>query len=326
MEPKFVLDFMRSLGSSVASRRRRGAAHPSWGLVYETVVTTMRETRQRLEPLPIQDQRRIWDRIAPPSPALGRVRVTEVTLGGVPSFRCTPRSRAEPATTLLYFHGGAYGFGSWATHRSLVARLALVSGAEIVFPSYRLAPEHPFPAAVDDAARVYAELVQGAGRVVVGGDSAGGGLAAALCVRARDEGLPSPLGSVLLSPFVDQVDLTAHPDRARLDWLTPEWGKGFTEAYLQGAEPAHPYASPGRADLSSLPPTLVQVGDAEILYEQCARFVERGRAAGADVILDVDRGMTHSYQMLADLIPEAGHAVERLGRFIRRVAARRSSG
>jgi acetyl esterase/lipase len=298
--------------------------HPAWGIRYETLVRAMRAFRERIEGLSMPEQRAQWERIQTPSPAMRRVRVETQELGGVVCRVVEPRARPDglrderSLPTILYFHGGAYAFGSFRTHGALAARLSLDSGCRVVFPEYRLAPEHPFPAAIDDARAVYDACTRAGARVAIGGDSAGGGIAVALCVLAREERLPTPTGAVLLSPFVDHLSWDAHPDRLRLDWLTPAWGQGFSRAYVGSQAADHPHISPSRARLSGLPPLLVQIGDGEILYEQVMEFVDRARAAGVDVDLDVEQGMAHSYQLFADIVPHCAAAVTRAARFLSR--------
>lgn len=326
MDPRFVVDLASALGET-ALRRARGRRVPrDWSVGYESLVRALQRTRARIDRLSVPGQRAVWDGLAAPSPALARVRVEATEIAGVPCRVVEPRAASPDAPTALYFHGGAYVFGSFATHGALVARLATSGGLRVVFPEYRLAPEHPYPAAIDDARAVYAALSAGGAPIALAGDSAGGGISAALGVRARDEGLPRPAGLALLSPFVDHDAWDeVHPERAALDWLTVPWGKGYSAHYVPaGQDPAHPWISPARADLSGLPPTLLQIGDAELLYEQSMRFAERARAAGVELELDVEPGMTHSYQMFADLMPTCGASIDRAARFLRAAVARAS--
>jgi acetyl esterase/lipase len=283
----------------------------------------MRAFRERTQHLAVPEQRRSWERIQTPSPAMRRVRVERRPIGGVDCHVVEPRDgRRTTGTSAIYFHGGAYAFGSFATHGALVARFVDLARVRVVFPAYRLAPEHPFPAAIEDAHAVYRAVSSEEGPVAVAGDSAGGGIAAALCVLARDEGLPLPAGAVLLSPFVDHLSWDVNPARLALDWLTPAWGQGFSRLYVGRHRPDHPHISPARASLSGLPPLHVQVGDGEILYEQVMTFVERAREAGVELDLDVEPGLAHSYQLFADVVPSCAASVTRAARFLTRVLAR----
>lgn len=326
MDPRLPLDLASSLADAARRRVRGRRINPSWGLAFEVLVGAMKRSRARIDALDVPGQRAAWDRLATPSPALKRVRVSSERVGGVPCRVVEPLAAPASAPTVIFFHGGGYIFGSFETHGAIVARIAASGGLRVVFPEYRLAPEHPFPAAIDDARAVYTALTAEGEPVAVAGDSAGGGLSASLCILARDEGLAAPAGAVLMSPFVDQDAWDeVNAARAEMDWVTVPWGQSFTGHYVSAAhDPAHPLISPARAELSGLPPMLVQIGDAEILYEQTLRFVERARAAAVDVEVDVERGMVHSYQAFADLLPTCGASIDRAARFLRRSIARSS--
>ena len=205
------------------------------------------------------------------------VTITAVDAGGVPAEWVDPPGVAGPAPTLLYFHGGGYGMGSLNTIRALASQLAAASGARVLSVGYRLAPEHPFPAAVDDAIAAYRWLLeQGAdpATVAFGGDSAGGGLTVAALLAARDQGLPSPAAGVCISPWVDMTlgsasierNAATDPEAKRSHLI--EWS-GY---YLAGTDPKTPLASPVYADLSGLPPLLVHAGTAEILEDDATRL------------------------------------------------------
>jgi epsilon-lactone hydrolase len=225
---------------------------------------------------------------------------------------------------LLYFHGGGYALGSVAGHRPLCAALAKVSGADVVSVDYRLAPEHPHPAAVDDACSAYGVLL-GTGStgeaVVIGGDSAGGGLALALAVLARDERRPAPAGIVAISPWVD-LALTGDSlvtRRTRDPVLSEPLLRRFAAWYVGDADPRDPIVSPLYADLRRLPPTLLQVGDDEILLDDAVRLARRLCEAGVDVELDVWPEVVHGWHAFAiSGVPEATEALERIGVFVRR--------
>lgn len=265
-------------------------------------------------------QIRAEERPVPIVPALRR-RVTLVrgTVAGVETLTVTPVAGARGR--LLYLHGGGYTFCSTATHRAHIARLAAVCGLECVAPNYRLAPESPFPAAVDDALAVYRELAGDADfeRFWIGGDSAGGGLALATMLSLRAAGEPLPRAVVLLSPW---VDLTCRGqsivDNAPRDYLSLDALRFFAECYLGETPPTEPLASPLYADLAGLPPLLVQVGGAEVLLSEGRDLTRRARQAGVDVTLQEWDGAIHAFQIFATVVPEALAAVRAIRTFIDR--------
>ena len=245
--------------------------------------------------------------------------VVPVDAAGVPCEWVTAGAATDRA--VLYLHGGAYTAGSLATHRLHVANLSAASGSPVLNVGYRLAPEHPHPAAVDDACTAYRWLL-GSGlspqRVVVAGDSAGGGLAAAALVALRDAGAPLPAGGALISPWTD-LTLTAasHDSRAELDPMVSREGLApSAEAYLAGADPTTPTASPRFADLRGLPPLCIHVGDHEVLLDDAVGLAEAARAAGVDVELWVAPEMIHVWHAFAGLVPEGAEAIDRLGAWV----------
>ncbi len=228
---------------------------------------------------------------------------------------------SEPSRVILYFHGGGYTIGSAETHRDLVARLCCTAGARALSVDYRLAPEHRFPAAVDDAVASYRWLLdQGVppGAIAVAGDSAGGGLALGMLLAVRDKDLALPAAAVCMSPVTDHLKTGASMDgKAALDPMVQR--KSSTEhsrRYIGDADPKSPYASPLYADLRGLPPMLILVGTSEVLLDDSTRFAERARSAGVEAEIEVWEEMIHIWPFFADL-PEAAKAVERMGAFIR---------
>jgi acetyl esterase/lipase len=266
-------------------------------------------------------RRRELERLARLVPPVRGTAITPVTAGGVPA-EWVSAPEATPWVTLCYFHGGAYNAGSPATHRGLLSRVSRRSGARVLSVDYRLAPEHPFPAALDDALTAYRWLV-GVGvdpaRIVVGGDSAGGGLATAILVGLREAGDPLPAAAVLVSPWADlaMTGETLVTKASDDPWIDPTEMPRAAAAYL-GEEPAtNPLASPLYADLGGLPPFLIQVGTAEVLLDDARRLAARLRDAGTEVILQEWPDQIHVFQAFGPYIPSARPAVERIGRFIR---------
>ncbi|KAF0108740.1 MAG: putative esterase [Anaerolineaceae bacterium] len=246
---------------------------------------------------------------------------TPVTAGGVPAEWIVP----EGVTTqrcILCLHGGSFFAGSISTHRSLAANIAAAAGVRALLIDYRLAPEHPFPAGPQDSLAAYLWLLeQGISpeSIVIVGDSAGGALVVGLLVTLREQGQPMPAALVLLSPALDlTLDGETWKKNAKSD-ATLDFAKekAAVDLYLNGADPRHPLASPLYADLHGLPPTLVQIGSAEVLLSDCTRFAEKAKSAGVDVTLEIWDGMQHEWQFAVGIFPEAKRAVERIGEFIR---------
>ena len=249
------------------------------------------------------------------------VVVREVTAGGVPAHWLTAPG-ADANRVLLFLHGGGYEFGSLRSDGELAARLGRASRMRVLFPEYRLAPEHPFPAAIDDILAVWrwllAEQNLNASSTAVAGASAGGGLAVALLVATRDAEEALPAAAVLMSPTVDLTSSGASmTERADQDPIsTPAMLRQFASDYLAGADPKTPLASPLFASLRGLPPLLVQVGTADLLLSDSERLARAAAEAGVDVTLDVGEGLPHVYQLLLGT-PEAAEATEKIGKFLR---------
>jgi monoterpene epsilon-lactone hydrolase len=223
---------------------------------------------------------------------------------------------------ILYFHGGGYVFGDPDSHRDIAWRLGKESGSKVLVVDYRLAPEHRFPAAVDDAAASYRWLLQqgfAPDRIAVAGDSAGGGLAVALMVTLKNLGIDLPKVAVLMSPWVDlAMTGTSMVDNAKSDvMLSPEAISIFASYYLGDTNPKAPLASPVFADLSGLPPTLVLVGSKEVLLSDSETLVEKINTAGGDARLSVWPKMPHVFPILASVIPEGKKAVLDMADFLR---------
>jgi len=219
-------------------------------------------------------------------------------------------------------HGGGYVIGSINTHRDLMGRIARASGARVLGINYRLAPEHPFPAAVDDSVAAYRWMIaQGLkpNRIAVAGDSAGGGLAVATLVAIRDAKLPIPGAGVCLSPWVDMEGIgKSMESKAAIDPVVQREGLlGMAAAYLGGQNPRSPLAAPLYADLKGLPPLLIQVGEAETLLDDSTRLADRAKTAGVSATLEVWPEMIHVWQMFASFLPEGQQAVDGIGGFLK---------
>ena len=249
------------------------------------------------------------------------VLVTDVTAGGVPAHWLTAPG-TDPGRVLLFLHGGGFELGSVRSDGELAARLGRAAGMRVLFPEYRLAPEHPFPAALDDVLAAWHWLRTDQGlsgaSLAVAGDSAGGGLAVALLVATRDAGQDLPAAAVLMSPTVDLTSSGASmTERADQDPIsTPAMLRQFAADYLAGADPKTPLASPLFASLTGLPPLLIQVGTADLLLSDAERLAAAATHAGVDVTLQIGEGLPHVYQLLLGT-PEAAQATEQIGKFLR---------
>jgi epsilon-lactone hydrolase len=258
-----------------------------------------------------------------PPPPEGRFE--QVSAAGVPAeWVALPDSPEAPV--ILYFHGGGYCIGTAATHRDLVARLCRASGARALSVDYRLAPEHVFPAAVEDGVASYRWLrKQGiaAQSIVVAGDSAGGGLALATLLALRDAGDALPAAAVCMSPVTDLAkEGESMRTKASLDpMVQPASSAAYACRYIGGGDHKAPLASPLYADLKGLPPLLLLVGTSEVLLDDSTRFAAKARAAGVTVELEVWDEMIHIWPYFAAILPEARQAIDRMGAFIRQKTA-----
>jgi acetyl esterase/lipase len=247
-------------------------------------------------------------------------QVSRVDLDGVPAIQvATPKSR--PDRHLLYLHGGGHMSGSPGLYRDFIWRLADATGARVTILDHRLAPEHPFPAALDDALTAYRRLLSDGAdprRMAIAGESSGGGLTLSTLMRARDEGVPLPAAAIVLSPWTDlALTGTSLQTNARADpMIRSDEAPRLAALYLAGADPRMPYASPLYGDPSDLPPTLIQVGSDEVLLDDSVRMAERLRAAGRHVEIEIWPRMPHTWQLWARVIPEASAAIARIGAFV----------
>src|SRR5262245_31960146 len=284
------------------------------------------EVREHLAKLPpttsIAEQRAMYDRAervftVPPS-----TTVEPVTAGGRPAEWIRPaEARADAA--LLYLHGGGYVIGSPRSHRHLAEAIARSAGIACLLPDYRLAPEQPFPAAVDDALAAYRSLVDqrkiAPARIAIAGDSAGGGLTVSTLVAIGQAGLPVPGAAVCISPWTDLTcSASSYKTKAATDPMVALPGiTVMAQEYLGAADPRTPLASPLYADLRGLPPILIQVGSEEVLLDDATRLSERARAAGVDATIEVWEPMIHVWHWFLPWLDEAQAAVDKIGAFLR---------
>jgi acetyl esterase/lipase len=248
-----------------------------------------------------------------------RTKIEQIEIAGLSAEWITPHDYTE--RIILYLHGGAYTVGSCASHRGLVGHIGQASRARVLLPEYRLAPEHPFPAALDDAVAVYRELLDDGmtpESLVLAGDSAGGGLTLSTLITLRDHGIPLPAAAVLISPWTDlAASGESIQSRAQKDpWLRADRVTKIAAHYHANVDPRDPRVSPLYADLHGLPPLLVQVGDHEILLNDSTRLAERAKEAGVDITLEVWEGMWHVWHIMVGWMPESQIAIDRIGRFV----------
>ena len=253
------------------------------------------------------------------------VTCTPVEAGGV-SAEWSVADGADQDKVILYVHGGGYVMGSAGSHRDMTGRLSQAAGARVLSLNYRLAPEYPFPAPVDDAVAAYRWLLgQGiqASNIAIAGDSAGGGLALAALIAIRDAGEPVPAAGIGISPWVDMEGTgESMTTRAAVDPVVQKEGLlGMAKLYLGGADPKNPLAAPLHANLAGLPPLLIQVGDSETLLDDATRITERAQKADVDVTLKIWDEMPHVWHLFAPILPEGRQAIEEIGAFFKEQTA-----
>ena len=267
-------------------------------------------------PVPVRLQRLWLTLLYVGAPLPPGITVQRTRLGGRPAERVTPGDGGGNGggNAVLLLHGGGFLIGSPHTHRVLAAHVAAACGAPVFTLDYRLAPEHPFPAALDDAAAAYDELSAHSAVSVVG-DSAGGALALLLAMRLRDERAASPAGLVLISPVADLTLGSSGSYRGRETVVRAEWVRSGVDAFLAGADPAA--LSPLSARLAGLPPVLLQLAEHERLRPEGERLAERLREAGVPTDVEVLPGLWHDVQLQAHLLAEGAEAAARVGRWLR---------
>ena len=267
-----------------------------------------------------QEQRQLLRAALSAQPLPADLTVTAGTLGGVPTAEITIAG-IEPRHVVLYFHGGVYVIGDAFLAADLASQVGRRVRARVISVDYRLAPEHPYPAAVDDALAAYEALLQSgvdASNIVFAGESAGGGLAVATLINARDHGLPLPAAAFVMSPMTDlTLAGTTMETRREADPLfTRELLQERVNDYTAGQDAALPLMSPIFADLAGLPPLIIQAGTHEVLLDDAVRLAERAVAADVEVILDITPGVPHVFQAYHAILDEAAAALDRAGQFL----------
>ena len=270
---------------------------------------------------PVAKMRKRLDQLGRLARSARHVAIEEKPVAGVRAEWYRPE-QAQPGKLLLYLHGGAYALGSCDSHRKLVTHIAKEGKVEAVMPEYRLAPEHPFPAGLEDAVTIYRELLDSGydpADIIIAGDSAGGGLSVATMLQLRHGGLPLPGAAILLSPFLDMSGSgeSVRTRASRDPWFRPDEIEVVIRYYCPNEDVRNPLLSPVFANVAGLPPTLIQVGDDEILLSDSTRFADKLKTAGIEVELEVFPEMWHVFQLFVGKMPESKAAIRKIGAYIR---------
>jgi acetyl esterase/lipase len=268
----------------------------------------------------VNEQRRLLGKLLSAQPLPADVTVTTATLGGVPTAEITVDG-VEPRHVVLYFHGGVYVLGDAAQAAGLGAQIARRTSATVISVGYRLAPENPYPAAVDDALTAYQALLDNGtdpSDIAFAGESAGGGLAIATLVNARDHGLPLPAAAYVMSPYADLTLAGATMDtkRGADPLLSPQALRARVPDYTAGHDPALALISPIFADLTGLPPLIIQAGTHEVLLDDAIRLARQAATADVAVTLEITPGVPHVFQAYSPILDEAVAALDRAGQLL----------
>src|SRR5450755_4589822 len=268
----------------------------------------------------VNEQRRLLRELLSAQPLPAEVTVTADALGGVPTAEVTVDG-IQPRHVVLYFHGGVYVMGDAALAAELASQVGRRTQAKVISIDYRLAPEHPYPAAVDDGLAAYEALLDNGidpSDIVLAGESAGGGLAVATLVNARDHGLPLPSAAFAMSPYADlTLAGTTMETRREVDpLLSPEALQARIPDYTAGRDAALGLISPIFADLSGLPPLIIQAGSHEVLLDDALRLAQQAATADVEVTLDITPGVPHVFQAYHPILDEATAALDRAGQLL----------
>lgn len=286
----------------------------------DSLVTLLRSRPQPEKP-DVMDSRARYEKLAVLLGGAPDAKCEKVDAGGVPA-EWVAAPGFDDKRAVLYLHGGGYAIGSINTHRRLAYDISAASGARVLVIDYRLAPEHPFPAAVDDAAKAWRWLMQrgfAQNRLAIAGDSAGGGLTIATLVNLRDQKLGLPACAVAISPWVDLEGVgNSLTTRSAQDPMVQKAGlQWMAGMYLKGQSPKSPLAAPLHADLKGLPPVLVQVGTAETLLDDATRLAEKLHTSGGEVRLAIWPNMLHVFPFFAPILSEGRDGCIEIGNYIR---------
>jgi monoterpene epsilon-lactone hydrolase len=268
----------------------------------------------------VNEQRRLLRELLSAQPLPADVTVTAAALGGVPTAEITVAGR-EPRHVVLYFHGGVYVMGDAFLAADLASQIGRRTNSKVMSVDYRLAPENPYPAAVDDALAAYEALLDNGtapSEIAFAGESAGGGLAIATLVNARDHGVSLPAAAFVMSPYADLTlaGMTMETKREADPLLSPQALQARVVDYTSGQDASLGLISPIFADLSGLPPLIIQAGSHEVLLDDAIRLAQRAAAADVEVTLDITPGVPHVFQAYYPILDEAAAALDRAGQFL----------
>ena len=289
----------------------------------KSVIKILKEKREKEIKKRVEESRAGLVELARLAPLYKDSKLENVDAGGVPAaWMITPEVAKDRA--ILYLHGGGYVQGSITSHQDLAQKISIASKTKLLILDYRLAPEHPFPAALEDSVRAYEWLINNEGYdpkdLIIAGDSAGGGLTLATLVKLRDQEVQLPAAAVCLSPWTDlaltgdSLKLKIHED----PFVSPDGLMFSAGLYLGKTDPKNPFASPLYADFKGFPPLCIQVGSAEILLDDATRLAKRAKKAGIEVQLDIWEDMIHVFQAFAVMAPEGTDGINKIGEFIKK--------
>lgn len=317
------LKLSRAGASTLMRRAVQGPRREGWAWRFETIVDVMHQNAATARDFSVTDLRTSFDRVVALIPP-PKGSFEETTIAGVPATWVN-HDEFERDRVLLYFHGGGYVSGSPRHYQGLIARLANSAQMPMLAVDYRLAPEHPFPAALEDAWSAYWWLLSeeiAPDRIAIGGDSAGGGLAMALLLALKDTGMPQPASAFAISPWLDlTMSGISIETNFESDYLSLAGMEKTAEMYLNGRDARNPLASPIFGDLRGLPPLLVQAGTAEMLYDDARIFCKRAADAGVNVEFEPWPNMVHVWHAFHSLDARAEQAIASIGRFVREYTA-----
>jgi monoterpene epsilon-lactone hydrolase len=316
--PGVVLDFLGMAVSAVSRRIFRGPMRESWNWKYEILVRLTRVSYNVLAKKGPYRYNRVFEKLQPKIDSGGAtIKVSETF--GAPGHWFIPEK--DNGSVILYLHGGGYVYGSAKTHGKMIGQIACASSSKALALNYRLAPQHPQPAAIEDACTAFRSLVKSGispKQIIVAGDSAGGGLVVSAFVALRDAGDVLPAAGVCISPW---VDLTCSDEsfasNSQYDPVTREACLVAASAYLNGSSSRTPEVSPLFADLKGLPPLLIHAGGLEVLRDQACEFAKRAKSAGNEVEIQVYEDMVHVWHLYSGFTPEADKAIGEIGDFIK---------
>lgn len=326
MMPSLASLVFRAFTTTIRSRYRHGPMFPGWSFSFEGTTRMLKLRAAAVGQLPLDEQRRIQEEAGDQEAKRMKSKADRQNahVGGLDGEWFTPKGKT-PQRVVFYIHGGGFVTGSRRTHAEMLMRLAIAADARIYALNYRLAPEHRYPAQIDDCLTVYqALLAEGIQPqdLIIAGDSAGGNLSIVLSIVLRDKKIPLPAGIAALSPWVDLANRTgsllAHE---RYDWATPADFDGWLEHYLGKHDPQDPLASPIFADLRGLPSLRIDIGTAEMLLDQVRDFAATAKGAGLTVDFHEIPGMVHNGYLLAGYFPECQAAIDDLGAWMKKTVA-----